>query len=1413
MIRATLTFVIVLFFMASTAQVTVTHDIPWKSDTVGMWGPSSSVWSINQIDTLFDIEVGPYGDTYSFVYNFGLFDSVGVILDYGAYFNTMAVFEMTGWHSGSVYVNYPTKIEMDFPTPGTVSNGEWFSIESDYREHDTTIYPSDMDKWELFSTWPTAGVIRLYLNVDIEANLDVIYSDFSNPFDIEWDTLNVIEPVDIDLDTFDIFLIDVPNAEYLIPWVAYHTDAFGNTVIDSVYFLHDSLGWPIEFPDIFYELIGISGSIDIPYIQTTDWIEDEQRLYAWGNDEYLHLNLDIVKFIQCMCHYLSNIPSLVALEQVSQMIDYEEGDTSIFIMTDPLSGEDFTIDAMWDLIDAELLFTSTMNQTLSFVDNQEYSIFGFPIPPNHYPNVWNVLDFPVPVDYRVYDLTSTMIEEGSSDIITYGADYDVDIKYPCFDYPELPVTISHTIDPWLTNLVQDTIDVDFYLKVLEFSYSVGTPSNPIMSGSYLAFQDTFNLGSFAGPPLFGPPIFMPWEIEGYFPDTTFIPDYLIEPDYQPLTIEEIIVTDILCFGQSTGELEAVISGGIPPYEYAWSDGVDTVSTDQLATGLPAGTYYLTVTDGGECSVTGSASITDSSNPEIFLTVTGVDVLCHGENTGSATAIVSGGTPGYTYLWDPSGAITATATNLYTGWHYVTIADAIGCEKYDSIFIDEPATYVTTTISGTDISCFEGSDGTVSLTVSDGIPPYTFNWSNGSHAEDLTGLTAGIYSVTVFDANGCDTENEIELTQPDLLEANIDITDVSCFGETDGAADLTITGGTMPYSQIWSNGAVTEDISGLAGGNYSVTVTDDNSCIATAFIFVTQPDAPLTAVLAQTPVNCFGGNDGSIDLEASGGTPPYSYDWSNGASTQNILNLTAGNYQVTVTDDHNCTFTTSIEVTQPDAPLSVDMDVTNVLCYGGHDGAIDVTVNGGTPPYSYIWNNGHLIEDIDMLYAGTYFITVTDENGCHVYSAASVTEPDPVIITASDDIHLCYGQDTILHAHYVMGGNPPVTFHWSDFTVNDTIYIDPVTTSSYSVFALDANNCHSNTEHMTVTVDPPLYLSIYSNVDTVCPGEPVYISGVINGGGGMPYNVFMNDTIEGHLPMTYIADTSGYVTITVWDACHFNYLSDSVYVENYELPNAAFVSDTKSGCQPLTVQFNALYPLTGQTYYWDFDDDEVENLSLDDHPQHIFNSDDLYDVTLVILSPDGCYSTYEIEDMITVYPKPIASFIADPPVVSLINPVITFENNSVDNIFNFWDFGDGGVSEEINPTHDYREVDDYTVELIVESQHGCLDTAYLEIKVSGEYTFYAPEAFTPDFNSANDYFIVKGTGISEEGFQMLIYDRWGEKIFESDDIEVGWNGQVKNNEIAPNGVYSWIVFYYDNFGNKHEEAGHLTLIRK
>src|SRR5206468_1059440 len=197
----------------------------------------------------------------------------------------------------------------------------------------------------------------------------------------------------------------------------------------------------------------------------------------------------------------------------------------------------------------------------------------------------------------------------------------------------------------------------------------------------------------------------------------------------------------------------------------------------------------------------------------------------------------------------------------------------------------------------------------------------------------------------------------------------------------GSIDLTVTGGTAPYSYLWSTGAISEDLSALVAGNYSVTVTDAKGCTATQSVTIGQPAAALAVSDTHVDVNCFGGSTGSIDLTVSGGTTPYSYLWNNGSISQDLSALVAGDYSVTVTDAKGCTATQSVTIARPAAALAVGETHVDVSCFGGSTGSIDLTVTGGTAPYSYLWSTGAISEDLSALAAGLYSVTVTDAKGC------------------------------------------------------------------------------------------------------------------------------------------------------------------------------------------------------------------------------------------------------------------------------------------------------------------------------------------------------------------------------------------------------------------------------------------------
>ncbi len=462
-------------------------------------------------------------------------------------------------------------------------------------------------------------------------------------------------------------------------------------------------------------------------------------------------------------------------------------------------------------------------------------------------------------------------------------------------------------------------------------------------------------------------------------------------------------------------------------------------------------------DAPACTMT--ASISSQTN-----------VACNGGNTGSLTVTASDGTSNYSYSWSNgsstsnTSSTTNTISGLTAGTYSVTITDGSGCTATASATITEPTVLTASGQVTSNVTCNGGNNGAATVNVTGGSSPYTYAWSNGAATQSMIGLTAGTYSVTVTDANGCTATAGITVTQPiSGISASAIATNVSCNGGSDGAVDLTVTGGTAPYTFVWNNTATTEDMIGLEAGTYSVTVTDANGCTATESVEVTEP-AVLSASGVATNVSCNGGSNGAIDLTVTGGTAPYTFVWSNTATTEDMIGLEAGTYSVTVTDANGCTATESVEVTEPTV-LSASGVATNVSCNGGSDGAVDLTVTGGTAPYTFVWSNTATTEDMIGLEAGTYSVTVTDANGCTATESVDVTE---AILIASGQVTsnvTCNGGNDGAATVNVTGGSSPYTYAWSNGETTQSML--GLTAGTYSVTVTDANGCTA-TAGITVT---------------------------------------------------------------------------------------------------------------------------------------------------------------------------------------------------------------------------------------------------------------------------------------------------------------------------------------------------------
>jgi hypothetical protein len=278
-----------------------------------------------------------------------------------------------------------------------------------------------------------------------------------------------------------------------------------------------------------------------------------------------------------------------------------------------------------------------------------------------------------------------------------------------------------------------------------------------------------------------------------------------------------------------------------------------------------------------------------------------------------------------------------------------------------------------------VSCYNWNDGSIDIFVSGGTTPYSYAWSNSSVTKDQTDLYAGVYYVEVSDSNGCIVKDSATIAQPSQLQISNTFKNVSCFNDSNGSVDILVIGGTLPYNYRWTNGKTTEDISKLGPGSYSVTVTDSHYCEIGDTVVISEPTQLIISHTLNN-VSCNNGNDGRINLTVSGGTTPYSYKWSSNQNTRDISNLIAGGYSVIVTDSNGCIIRDTAVITEP-PQLTISHKSTDVTCFNFNDGKIDITVNGGTNPYSYNWSNNSVIADQSNLSAGNYLVIVKDSKGC------------------------------------------------------------------------------------------------------------------------------------------------------------------------------------------------------------------------------------------------------------------------------------------------------------------------------------------------------------------------------------------------------------------------------------------------
>ncbi|MBL4734241.1 MAG: T9SS type A sorting domain-containing protein, partial [Flavobacteriales bacterium] len=572
---------------------------------------------------------------------------------------------------------------------------------------------------------------------------------------------------------------------------------------------------------------------------------------------------------------------------------------------------------------------------------------------------------------------------------------------------------------------------------------------------------------------------------------------------EPLMLVSAITgsTDVDCFGACNGTASVAVGNGVPPYSYNWSPGGQTSANP---TGLCAGMNNVIITDNNGCTTVNSISIAEPL--ALTLSITSNNVLCNGACVGDATASVLGGTLPYTYQWDDPGFQTSiTANNLCAGLITVTITDNAGCIITDSVTMINVSGPIIDSVTWTDVICAGDSNGTATVTASGVSLPLTYFWTAGSdtvgvNVTTVFGLWGGTYSITVLDANGCITGASVTINEPSpLASAIISSNGASCNGICDGSVTVMVGGGSFPYSYLWTDGQTTTTATGLCAGTHNVVITDGNNCSTVNSVVILQPSA-LTLTDSIVDVSCNGNSDGSIYLTVSGGTPFYSYIWTpNIGNGPIVTNLSAQAYTVAVTDVNGCVFTQTYTVNEP-IILGASGSTTPSSC-GGSNGTGIVYPSGGTPPYSFLWDNptSATTDTVTGLLArDPYFVAITDANGCtFIISLPVFDNAGPVIDSIIVVNVACFGDSTGVASVVTSGGTAPFTYLWDDPLNQNTPTASMLTAGVYAVTVTDLNGC-TVVSIAAITENPQLQL-ITSGDTSICPGDSVEISATGAGG--------------------------------------------------------------------------------------------------------------------------------------------------------------------------------------------------------------------------------------------------------------------------------------------------------------------------
>ncbi|MBK9194215.1 MAG: PKD domain-containing protein [Flavobacteriales bacterium] len=840
--------------------------------------------------------------------------------------------------------------------------------------------------------------------------------------------------------------------------------------------------------------------------------------------------------------------------------------------------------------------------------------------------------------------------------------------------------------------------------------------------------------------------------------------------------------------------------------------------------------YFTATGKGGCPPDVDTVHVNYANAFAGAAVTGVNATCNGGNNGSASFLPNN--PALTYQWNTNPVQnTATATGLGAGNYNVTVTDPLGCDTTMSVSITAPQAIAISNVQAVNESCAGQGNGGVSITVTGGTQPYQYLWSNGATTPSIT-VGAGNYSVQVTDANGCApaTANATVQAsgQPNTAQAGPD--QIVC----NGTFPLQLTGSVVNATGgVWTGGGGTYFGGGLspqytpsaaeiAAGSATLylSTTGNTTCPQDVdTVVITLPTTFQNANIIVSGVVCNGGSTGTAIYTPN--IPGNSYLWNDAAAqtTSTATGLPSGTWSVLVTDQFGCSMTLSAFVPQPPPLASASMTTIDPTCANTNNGSATVTATGGVPGYTYQWSanaNGQTGPIAIGLGTGNFIVVITDANGCTAQASATLTAPAPIALIAQVPDTVCVNAPTVMTAQ-ASGGTGSYIITWNGIGMGSPITYSFPASQTVTVSATDGNGCNSPVlfEQVTVLNLALANLDVYG--DTIaCPGETATVSATLNNYPGNYTITWPQLNATGNGPFTVPVNANQTLDVIVTDQCG-NMLNGSVQLILDVPPTITLPPVIAEGCSPLTVQMPDSLTTQQVSYLWQFGDG---NSSTDMAPTYTYGAG-IFNVSLTVTTPNGCSATAVNTGLVTAYPSPTAAFSASTYLTDFANQPIAFTDQSPGAPTGYeWTFGDGNTSTDQDTEHIYDNIGVFAVTLTVTDANGCSGSVIQNVEITPIYDITIPTGFTPNPNGSggggydpndlsNDVFYPFVRFV--EDFNMRIYNRWGELVFESNDVRIGWDGYYKG-QLSQQDVYAYTMQVRFIDDREVELMGDITLFR-